>query len=198
MKLELSNMKKILLLGLLISSIYISSCKKEECNQSDNIISRYDSINQIYIDAFVLDTSKKIILKKYKSDSILVFTFKNKLKDYKLNYSNQYYDRCSTFIYYYEEINYSYTNQNNETLTISQNPWNLFIIYRNYSLPFWNGDLKNNNYKYDSISFSNNIFYDVFRSNEVSQTPTYAAYYNIKYGIIRLRFSFYDIWDIKL
>ncbi len=199
MKLELSNMKKILLLGLLISCIYISSCKKDECKPSDNIINSYDSINQIYIDAFIIDTTRKIKFKKYKSDSIIMFSFKEKTTEYLLTNSNNTLYNCSTSNFYRTNINYYYYNQNNETLIISQNRWNYSIKFRNISCSFWNGNLKTKTYQYDTISFSNNVFYDVFRSNEAYQTPSdFDAYYNTKYGFLRLRLSLYDIWDIKL
>ncbi len=195
-------MKKILLLGLLISVIYFSSCKKNECDQVDIITSRYDSINQINIEAFILDTSKKIIFKKYKSDSVIVFTFKNKLVENFLYQNNSsIISQCSTSRFYGYIIthHYIYYNQHNEQLTVSQNNYGYSIKFRNITCNFNNSDLKSKNYKFDTISFSNNYFYKVFQSNETYQTPDdFSAYYNIEYGFIRLRLSFYDIWDIKL
>ncbi len=203
MKLELSNMKKILSLGLLISSIiYFSSCKKNGCDQVESITRHYDSISQTNIDAFILDTTKKITFRKYKSDSVIVFTFKNKLVENFLNQNNSsLVSQCSTFRYYSYIIthHFSYYNQFNEPLTISQNNYGYFIKFRNIICYFNNNDLKTKNYKFDTISFSNNNFYNVFQSNETYQTPNdYTAYYNTKYGFLRLRLSFYDIWDIKL
>lgn len=194
-------MKKILLLGLLISGIYISSCKKDECTEVEIITRRYDSINQTNIDAFILDTSKKIIFRKYKSDSVIVFTFKNKLIENILNQNNRSIDHCSTYRFYGYVItnHFNYLNQFNEPLTISQNNYGYLIKFRNITCYFNNSNLKTKNHKFDSIYFSNNYFYNVFQSNETYQTPDdFTAYYNIEYGFLRLRLSFYDIWDIKL
>jgi hypothetical protein len=193
-------MKKAIFLGLIIiGSFCFTSCTKQDCSQSDTIFSEYDSINPVYINEFILDTSKSIVLKKYKSDSIMNFVFKGKTIENYLQYVNSKDYRCSTYHSYLIKHNYSYINQFDEPLIITQNKWSYSVSFRNITCSFWNGNLKTKTYQYDSISFSDNVFYDVFRSSEVYQKPAdYAAYYNTKYGFLRLRLSLYDIWDIKL
>ena len=193
---ELLNMKKILQIGLIITSLLsIIGCKKDVCNK--NILDKhYNNIDSLYIDSFKLNTTKNISLKKYKSDSTMNFRFIGETSDYIVLNSYPSYTRCNDTdrVYYNQMITYSYISDNYEELSIMQDPTNVYVFFRNSTFYFSNKAFVTNRYQYDSITLSGNKFYNAFESSYLDRS----CYYNFEFGLLRLRPSLNDIWDIKL
>jgi hypothetical protein len=177
----------------------MQSCKKDQCSQSDHIINDYDSVKQIYQTAFQLDLSKKFTYKKYKSDSVMTFTFKSKHSNFVFRHSNTSAVQCSSFYNYYQNISFIYSNNYDEELLINQDIWKVSLTFRNKTSPIWNGDLYNKKYSFDTITLNNNNYFKVFKSYQPYETYLdNAVYYNFEHGFLRLRISLDDFWDLVL
>lgn len=199
MKQALLDMKQILLLILIfISLVLAQSCdRKDRCDEITRI-DHHASISKQYSDSFRLDTLKQLSFKKYKNDSVIIFTYQNRNNFSLIAGINNKLDQCTTYYQSYQKDMYTYINQQNESLIITQTTNSVSLIFRNKSFDFSNWDLLNKKYTFDSITLSGNMFYHVLQSlKPYGASSDYSALYSYKYGFIRMRLSPDDVWDIQ-
>jgi hypothetical protein len=199
MKQALLGMKQILLPGLiLISSILYESCNRKDRCEQNTPVNLYTKISQQYSDSFKLDTLKKMSFKKYKNDSVIVFTYQSRNNSFIITGVNATAEPCTTYYQLYQKDVYTYANEQNEPLIITQTAGNASLFFRNKQFSFSNSDISNKKSTFDSITLSGNMFYHVLQSLKPYDAYTdYSALYSYEYGFIRMRLSPDDVWDLQ-